>query len=55
MSKDDPVVDRVRSARRKIVARHGRERGGLLRWAKKIESERTELLRGYRQEEKKKT
>lgn len=47
MFKDDPVVQRVRAARREIVARYGRDAHSLLKWAKKIEAEYPQRVRGY--------
>ena len=39
MSKDDPVVQRVRSVRWEIAASCGHDLHALLEWAKKIEAE----------------
>ncbi len=47
MSKDDPVVQRVRSARREIAAGCGHDPHALVEWAKKIEAEYPGRLRGY--------
>jgi hypothetical protein len=47
MSKDDPVVQRVRSARREIASACGNDLHALLQWAKKIEAECPERIRGY--------
>jgi len=47
MPKDDPVVERVRATRRSIVEGcHGDPRA-LLKWAKDIEAECAERVRGY--------
>ncbi len=47
MPKDDPVVERVRAARREIVERCGRDPHSLLEWAKTVEAERPHRVRGY--------
>lgn len=47
MSKDDPVVQRVRSVRREIAAGCGHDPHALVEWAKKIEAEFPGRLRGY--------
>lgn len=47
MKRDDPVVERVRSARREIAADCGRDLHALLEWAGKIEAECPERVRAY--------
>ena len=47
MFKDDPVVQRVRAARREIVERCGQDAHSLLKWAKGIEAECPQRVRGY--------
>lgn len=47
MCPDDPVVERVRSSRRAIVERCGREPRGLLNWLKQIESQSGHRVIGY--------
>ncbi len=49
MPKDDPVVERVRSARRKIVGECGKDAHSLFEWAKRIEAECPERVRRYEQ------
>ena len=44
---DDPVVERVRAARREIVAECGGDLHTLHEWAKKIEAECPERIVGY--------
>jgi len=53
MMKDDPVIERVRRARRSIVSRCQDEPDKLLRWAKGIESKRPGLVRGSERRGKK--
>ena len=48
MPKDDPVVERVRAARREIVAECGYDFRALYEWAKKIEAQHPERLRSYK-------
>ena len=52
MSRDDPVVERVRAARREIVAECGGDLHTLHEWAKKIEAEIPERVVGYETDRK---
>lgn len=47
MTPDDPVVERVRSARRRIVERCGFDRKRLYAWIKEFESKHKERVIGY--------
>ena len=47
MARDDPVVERVRSARRDIFARCNNDSHPLLLWAKRIEAGHLARVRGY--------
>ena len=47
MSKDDPVVERVRAAGRAIAERCGFDPHALGEWARKIQAECPERVRGY--------
>lgn len=47
MFRDDPVVERVRAARRAIAERHGSDAHELFEWAKKIESKYARRVTGY--------
>jgi hypothetical protein len=47
MTKDDPVVARVREARRRIVERCGGDTHRLLEWAKRIEATRRDRVVAY--------
>ena len=49
MPKDDPVVQRVRAARREIVAECGCDAHSLLEWAKQIERDMPDRIRRYEQ------
>lgn len=50
MSRDDPVVERVRAARRKILADCGHDPKALLEWAKKIEAQHPDRVCGYQRQ-----
>ena len=47
MSRDDPVVERVRVARRKIAEECGNDAHRLYEWAKKIEAQHKDRVVGY--------
>ncbi len=47
MSRDDPVVERVRAARRAIAEECGHDLHRLYEWAKKIEAEHRDRVVGY--------
>jgi hypothetical protein len=47
MSKNDPVVERVRAARREIAMQCGNDPHRILSWAKKIEEAHRALVVGY--------
>ena len=47
MYKDDPVVERVRAARKAIAERHGGDAHGLFEWAKKVEAKCAKRVTGY--------
>ncbi len=47
MAHDDPVVKRVRSARRQIADRCGQDKHRLLEWAKQIEAQHRHRVIGY--------
>jgi hypothetical protein len=47
MSKSDPVVERVRAARREIAMQCGNDPHRILKWAKKIEEAHRALVVGY--------
>ncbi len=53
-SGDNPVVERVRAARRKIVEECGGDIHALGEWARKIEAERPDRVRGYETDRKRK-
>jgi hypothetical protein len=47
MAKDDPVVARVREARRRIAERCGGDTHRMLEWAKRIEATRRDRVVSY--------
>jgi hypothetical protein len=47
MIQDDPVVRRVREARRQIAERHGQDARALYEWAKQVEKQHLERVVGY--------
>jgi hypothetical protein len=47
MRRDDPVVERVRDARRQIVKRCGEDQHRLYEWAKQIEAQNRDRVVGY--------
>ena len=47
MTRDDPVVQRVREARRQIAQRCGLDKHKLLEWAKQIEAQHRDRVVGY--------
>ena len=47
MKVDDPVVERVRDARRKIAERCAQDRHRLYEWAKQIEAQQRQRVVGY--------
>ncbi|MFH0983076.1 MAG: hypothetical protein V2A79_16275 [Planctomycetota bacterium] len=47
MKADDPVVERVRAARRQIAERCGQDHHRLYEWAKQIEAQQRERVIGY--------
>ncbi len=53
MAKDDPLVERVRSARRKIATECGNDVHRIFEWAKKIEAEHRARVTGYTQPSRK--
>ncbi len=50
MSRDDPTIERVRAARRKIFEECGCDLHALYEWAKKLEAEFPERLASYNRE-----
>jgi hypothetical protein len=50
MPEDDPVVARVRAARREILAECGDDAEALFAWAKRIEARYPDRVRGYERE-----
>ncbi len=47
MTQDDPVVERVRAARRRIVERCGFDRQRLYEWIKKFEAQHQDRVVGF--------
>ena len=47
MTKDDPVVERVRAARRKIMEECGNDMHKLFEWAKQVEAQYKDRVVGY--------
>lgn len=47
MTRDDPVVERVREARRRIVERCGNDAHLLYEWLKQFEAQHRERVVGY--------
>lgn len=47
MTRDDPVVERVRATRRKIAEQCGNDLHRLYEWAKKIEAQNKDRVVGY--------
>ncbi len=54
MPREDPVVERVRAVRRKIVEECGGDIHALFERARKIEAEFPERVRGYETDRKRK-
>ena len=54
ISKDHPVVERVRAARRAIVAECGDDIHALFEWARKRQAEHPERTVGYETDRKRK-
>ncbi len=52
MRQDDPVVERVRAARRAIVNRCGQTSHRVYEWAKQIESQNRDRVVGYEEPQK---
>lgn len=55
MCEDDPVVARVRSARKQISKECGNDPRKLLAWAKKIEAKYADRIQNYEQKSRRKT
>ena len=55
MKQDDLVVERVRTARRRILERCGQDKHRLYNWAKQIEGQHRDRVVGYEQPPRRKT